>query len=313
MINKIKEIISFLLERRVTIVVVITIVLWLIYVVFFQETTEQKINKIINQLDNERQQLIDVKQNENKSYTNQIDLYNKRIQELELKIKNNKSCIELNQNNKWTIENVWCVSKIEIIQQASASDVFLEELPVYKSASTQEKLPYPFPYWRTNSNWFAQEYIHLIGNSPDERESDLLSKYWLSPDIWADVSTRYKIKTWVLACIAKADSSLWQQLKTDFNYGNVWNNDRWDRIYFKNEQQWVEAIGKVLNNRYLWNIYTIWYLSWWGRANVWAKPCTDSNEYCYATSMDNWNVNVLNCLSTIYWEKIDESFEFRIN
>jgi len=114
-----------------------------------------------------------------------------------------------------------------------------------------------------------------------------------------------KIKPEVMICIARADSDLWKQLKSTNNFWNVGNNDRWNVVHYKTPQAWINAIARVLHNKYLWKKQTIWDLSpsWW---------CTTDCKYFYATSKENWNSNVLNCLSHIHNKKINEDFTFRI-
>ena len=238
----------------------------------------------------------------------------KEINTLQTKLSPLLECRATIKNSLGQLDNPSCEkggndNKETLIPKAKAEEIY--DKITYKSANSWEVLIYPFPYWRVNSNWFAQEHIKLKGNDIKERTADLLKIHWLTPEIWFEVADKYNIKYWVMECIAKADSSLWKQLKTKYNYWNVGNNDRWNKVDFNSEREWVEAIWRVLNNRYLWNIYTIGYLSWWGRKVIWAKPCTNSNEYCYATSLNNWNVNILNCLSNIYVLNVDESFEFR--
>jgi len=120
----------------------------------------------------------------------------------------------------------------------------------------------------------------------------------------------YGIKPEVAICISKADSSLWQELTTSNNFWNVWNNDRGDRVHFKTAEEGIAAISKVLVGKYLLPNKKVWELSNGWRANLWLPKCWAWN-YCYATSDDNWNVNVINCLSMIHNKPIDEDFSFR--
>lgn len=115
-----------------------------------------------------------------------------------------------------------------------------------------------------------------------------------------------KIKPEVILCIARADSDLWKKLKSTNNFGNVGNNDRWDVVHFNSPRDWINAIGLTLNNKYQWMKQTIWDLTPSGK-------CTINCTKFYATSKENRNNNVLNCLSHIHNKKINEDFNFRIS
>jgi hypothetical protein len=158
--------------------------------------------------------------------------------------------------------------------------------------------------WLVNKNWQSQSYIDLIWDNPKARAEYLLSKYPIVSwhlDTFITLWEKYNINPYVVIAIAKADSSLGNELSTANNIGNVGNNDRWDRVAFETLEKWIEAIYKTLNNKYLWDIYTIGYLSEWGRIAVWSKTsCKDKNQFCYATSEENWNINVINTLRNIY-------------
>jgi hypothetical protein len=99
-----------------------------------------------------------------------------------------------------------------------------------------------------------------------------------------------------------ADSSLGRFLKTTHNYGNVGNNDRGDRVSFSTMEEWINAIWKyALNWKYLKHKYTVDYLS----PAVW-KPWP-----YYATSKENWHINVTNCLGMIHNKRIEDNWNFR--
>lgn len=171
--------------------------------------------------------------------------------------------------------------------------------------------------WKVNSNWQAQEIKELKSQWLYARMDELLSYYPVVSwhlDTFIKYWEQYKINPAVVIAIAKADSSLWNELKTSNNIGNVGNNDRWDRVAFETLEKWIEAIYKTLNNRYLWEIYNIWYLSEGWRQALWWPSCKEKNEFCYATSQENWNNNVINTLRLLYNSaEIDESFIFRTN
>lgn len=169
--------------------------------------------------------------------------------------------------------------------------------------------------WKVNDNWLSQEYIKLIGDTPKQRAEFLLDGFDLARgtiDIWIELWEKYKIDPYLAIAIAKADSNLWNQLKSTNNIWNVGNNDRWDVVHYETREDWIEAIFRVLNNKYLGNIYTIWFLSCGGKINLGIDDCFRNWEKVYATSKDNWNNNVINTMRNIYRDKnINEDYNFR--
>lgn len=163
----------------------------------------------------------------------------------------------------------------------------------------------PTERWRLNSNWYSQRYVELYGDTNQERIISLLNQYGFS---WED--TRYTIRTIsriyrvypeTIVCIAYADSSLGRFLKTEHNYGNVGNNDRWDTVSYSNVEQGFNAIAKTLNNQYLWGYNTIDKLSRRG----------NETGMVYATSPENWHINVTNCLGMIHNKYTPDNWNYR--
>lgn len=165
--------------------------------------------------------------------------------------------------------------------------------------------------YRVNSDGRAKPLptIKTKNNSVYSRTSVFLSLHW--HNIWQWEAQSKNIKTEVLVCIARADSHLGYALKTKNNIGNIGNNDRWDTMEFETLDLGIRAITNTLNNQYLGRYTMIWELSQWGRTVLWLKWCAEKWEYCYATSKENRNWNVLNCLSLINMKQIDETFTFR--
>lgn len=170
-------------------------------------------------------------------------------------------------------------------------------------------------WWKVNESWMSQWYRQLIWDTAKARAEYLLDWFaharW-TIEIWIELWMKYHINPYLAISIAKADSSLGNSLKSKNNIGNVWNNDRWDTVDYGTKSAGIEAIFKVLNNKYLWWIYTIGYLSCWGKKALWIKDCTQNWEKVYATSKENWNINVINTLRMIYRDgSIDENYKFR--
>jgi hypothetical protein len=114
----------------------------------------------------------------------------------------------------------------------------------------------------------------------------------------------------LLVAIAGADSSYGKKLKTQFNPGNVGNNDRGHRVGFDSWQEGVNAICQTLNNQYLGSLTKIGELSGGGRKVVGGDVNCKTSK-CYATSKDNWNRNVISIMNTIKTENVDENYIFR--
>ena len=121
-------------------------------------------------------------------------------------------------------------------------------------------------------------------------------------DIFREVGMEYGIKPEVLVAIAHADSSLGKHLKSSYNIGNVGNNDRGNVVHYASLEQGIEAMGKVLNNKYLGHYTTIGQLSRGGGNHSGA---------IYASSPYNWNKNVLWALSKMLGYQVDTNFNFR--
>lgn len=162
----------------------------------------------------------------------------------------------------------------------------------------------PVSRWKLNSNWYSQRYFELTGENKDQRAVQLLQNYGMGQGEWQAIKTIsriHKVYPEVLVCVMYADTSIGKFLKTAHNYGNVWNNDRGDKVAFQNFEQGVNAIWSVLNNRYLGHKNTINELS----------PYEWGESPYYATSPENREINVLNCLGMINNKEVSNNFSFR--
>ena len=142
--------------------------------------------------------------------------------------------------------------------------------------------------FRTNSNWQAK----ALPNVEPSLEA-FAREYWQDPQDFIDAGKEYNIKPEVILCIARADSDLGRAMKSKNNIGNVGNNDRWNTVEYATIREWIFKIGEALNNWYLWNKQTIQDLSRYGNCE---KDC----QYIYASSTENRENNVMNCLNFLY-------------
>lgn len=162
--------------------------------------------------------------------------------------------------------------------------------------------------YRKNSNGYAKPQPFIDWITVAERTNNYLAYYGQIYSIWDKIMREEGIKTEVAVCIAWADSHLWYAMTTDNNIGNVGNTDSGERRSFDTEESGIRAIASLaLNGKYLSDATMVWELS-----NGWLEVLWLSRRAVYATSKSSWNANVLNCLTNIHNEKIDEKFEFRL-
>lgn len=160
--------------------------------------------------------------------------------------------------------------------------------------------------------------IPKLSGDKDERARQLLDTVWIGHTlpIWKAFWEKYGIDYTLPIAIWFADSHLWKALKSKNNIGNIWNNDRWHTKEFNSLEAWIEAIFWSLAKwKYMSGHNTIWTLSGEGRKRLWLPWCNEEKDYrkkCYATSMWVWSTNVVNAMSEMHWNKIDENYNFRI-
>ena len=160
--------------------------------------------------------------------------------------------------------------------------------------------------WMLNESWDAQVMPNIVADTSHERFKKLCEAYWLDASTIWQVENHYWIKEWVIACITVAETSWGQKWYWKNNPWNVGNNDRWDRVRYALLETWLEKIAQTLNNKYLWGIQTLWCLS-----NAGSCQDRDNHWHRYATSNWNWERNMTNCLSTIYWSINPSVFTIR--
>lgn len=142
--------------------------------------------------------------------------------------------------------------------------------------------------FRTNSEWKAK----ALPNVEPTLEA-FAKEYGQNPQDFIDAGNKWNIKPEVILCIARADTDLWRAMKSKNNIGNVGNNDRWNTVEYATMREWIFKIWEALNNWYLWNKQWIQDLSRYGN-------CETDCKYIYASSTENWENNVMNCLNFLY-------------
>lgn len=163
-------------------------------------------------------------------------------------------------------------------------------------------------YWLSNSEWGRKPLPNIVGNTPAKRFTNFVRTYaiWFDESVFVEARNAYWVKEEVLSCIARAETSIGNENKTANNVLNYGNSDNGSTRSFAWVQENVMATAHWLSQGTYLGRYTIlWELSWGGREALGLPQCNTSWEYCYATSMENWRVNVYNCLTLIHWEKKD--------
>lgn len=213
------------------------------------------------------------------------------ISTIQDEIKPIKECINWVKETLGTEKRYDCTKQSWFIQKANADEVN-SEIPKIGNTSNKSDT------WLKNSQGQSKSRSELWGNTFEE----ISTAHWIPLEYWYNSEKKWKVKKEVWLCIARADSWLWKYLKTKNNIGNVGNNDRWDRVNIATLEKWVDVIFQTINNKYLWHKQSIGSLSvWWG-----------GNSPYYATSPDNWDKNVRNCLSVIHWQEISKDFKIRL-
>lgn len=148
---------------------------------------------------------------------------------------------------------------------------------------------------------------YMAWNNLYERRVKFLTTYWAWPfkdiALWEDASKWKNVDIDLAICIWFAETWLGHNMTSDWNIGNVWNNDRWNRKAFPDAYRGARSIFNALTNEYLWKHTTIDQLS-----RYW-----NATGSIYASSSENWQKNVVKCLTKIKWYRVPENYSFRIN
>lgn len=163
----------------------------------------------------------------------------------------------------------------------------------------QERQP-----WMVDASWVGQ-IIPEVKWTSHEKFKQLCELYGLNASLIWEMENKYNLREGMLLAILIAETSWGHNgeyvSEGCYNLGNVWNNDRWDRVCFEWKEQSIEQVAITLNNRYLWKVITLWCLS-----NAWSCQWWDDSWYRYATSDGNWEKTILNVMTRIYWEELWE-------
>lgn len=137
-----------------------------------------------------------------------------------------------------------------------------------------------------------------------ERRDEFLNLYavWPFADaaLWEDAAAQSWIDPIFGMCIWFAETSF-KNFKTVNNIWNVWNDDRGRTREFSSPLAWAKALFGVFNNQYLWDYNTLNELSRYG----------NRDGFIYASSPYNRQKNIMNCLSSVYWYRVQEDFPIR--
>lgn len=166
-----------------------------------------------------------------------------------------------------------------------------------------------------NSQWWAIAKIDLEWNTVQERTESKLLQYWRNNYNERDrLAKKYWYKTEFLVCLAQSETWIWHQKKTQHNYFNCWNNDRWDTITFWSLENSISSLHHIcLNGTYLKKKTTLSHLA----PNHKDSSCyNNTNEercrFVYASSEENRFNNMRNCLSNIHQNEVKWDYLFRL-
>lgn len=299
-------------------------------IIVAEPTVQQKIDLIIKELDQKRDQNIqnlvkDISEKETIiwEYNNKIEITNQKIKDynesisiLSWEIEYITTCKSILEKQKGKVEPIQGCNDIvieKILPATVVTGIINQKVIEYNTWFEEKTLNILKTWiewlncrnikWLKNSQGQSQDCVPLNSNWIEDRSKELLSIYWRENyDTWNKIAKFHKITTPMLICIAKADSNLWMALKTTNNIGNVGNNDRGNTAYYAVIESWIEAIAKTLNNTYLWKKLTVNELT-----PYWCPTCKKN----YATSRENRAINVQNCLTNLYETTIYWTYKFR--
>lgn len=265
-------------------IVLFILVMWWIFVTY-ASNKQEPIQKILNQIE-----------------ANESELEQLEIKQAELNQANEQAKEEL--LNKYGLELSKAFTKN--VEQKEESQWLLLEDENWNCIWWIGCWPNDRTPWKLNASWDAQEMPEIKATDEHERFKELATAYWLDASTIWSVENHYWIKEWVILCITVAETSGWNRGYGEKNIWSVWSNDRGDRPTYALMEAWLEAIGKTLNNQYLWSKKTLWCLS-----N--AGSCNESNDNWkrYATSESSREKNMVACLSTIYGNLNASTFGIR--
>lgn len=147
---------------------------------------------------------------------------------------------------------------------------------------------------------------YISWNSLAEKRKNFLKKFAYGPyrklELWKKAAKNTNVDLDIWICIGFAESGLWHNMSSEWNVGNVWNNDRGDRVWFSSAYEWARVIYMALINKYLSQHNTIDNLSRYGNKK-WS---------IYASDKVHWQKNVNKCLSMIKWYQVPENYTFRV-
>ena len=179
----------------------------------------------------------------------------------------------------------------------SSSSSIEAVLPKVEAANTVENSPHNFDDYTKLDKYFKSKYSPLNGYGYS------FTKY----------AKQYGVDADLAVCITWADSSAGKNMTTTNNPGNVGNNDGGKRVGYKTMEAGIEAIFRVLNNRYLSSNNTLGELSNGGRVALGLPTSSAKNVFVYATSLTNWNRRTKECMGVLKGTPIDEMYKFRAN
>ena len=160
------------------------------------------------------------------------------------------------------------------------------------------------------TTWVIEEAtgtVSVIIDEAHENFKKLAESYGFDASMIREVENHHSIREWVVLCITVAETGWGNNWAGVSNLGNIWNTENNPRANsYSNIWASLDAIGRTLNNQYLWKIQTLGCLSNAGncaeKSDTWKR---------YAMSKSNWEKNMVSCLSYIYGQIEPSTFNIR--
>lgn len=210
--------------------------------------------------------------------------------------------------DKWVFICVWMIIALFAMLLPLCWGKSNTEEIVYEDTIELENLDEWYP-WKLTEDGDHQEMPEVEEETPHDRFKAMANAYWLDASKIRTLEEYYWITEWVALCLIISETSWWHKwygTSKCNNLGNVWNNDRGNRVCYAFMETWLEKVWMTLTNSNLWRIQTLGCLSNAGSCQSW-----DDRWYRYATSNGWWEKNMVACLSKIYGNINPATFNIR--
>lgn len=120
--------------------------------------------------------------------------------------------------------------------------------------------------------------------------------------MWVNTALDAHIDPSFLMCVALAETTLGNHLKTAYNVGNIGNTDDGSTYAFASAQEGITWMAQTLDNKFLSKYTKVSELSRWG----------NDKGSIYASSNSNWHNNIIRCMSALKGRFVEDDYKFRL-